>query len=182
MSDVLVIYTDDEPGVLTRVASLFRRRSFNIHSLTVGPTERPGVSRMTVVVDTDEATARRAVEHLRKLVNVLEVQQLGGGGANVLRDLALIRVNASPTKRSEVLQLVEVFRANVVDIAEDSLVIECTGSLAKIEALVDTLRPFGIIELGRTGAVAMARGTRTPAVPAKTLPLRTGTSSETMSV
>jgi acetolactate synthase-1/3 small subunit len=181
MSDVLVIYTDDEPGVLTRVASLFRRRSFNIHSLTVGPTERPEVSRMTVVVDTDEATARRAVEHLRKLVNVLEVQQLGGGGANVLRDLALIRVKAGPTKRSEVLQLVEVFRANVVDIAEDSLVIECTGSLAKIEALVDTLRPFGIIELGRTGAVAMARGTRTEPKAAVT-PLRTGISAGAMSV
>ena len=174
MSHVLVVYTDDEPGVLTRVASLFRRRGFNIHSLTVGPTERPEVSRMTVVVDTDEATARRAVEHLRKLVNVLEVQQLGIGRANVLRDLALIRVNAGPAKRSEVLQLVEVFRANVVDIADDTLVIECTGSLGKIEALVDTLRPFGIIELGRTGAVAMARGTRTP-VKAAIAPLRTGT-------
>ena len=174
MSHVLVVYTDDEPGVLTRVASLFRRRSFNIHSLTVGPTERPGVSRMTVVVDTDEATARRAVEHLRKLVNVLEVQQLGPGRSNVIRDLALIRVNADSTRRSEVLQLVEVFRANVVDIADDSLVIECTGSLGKIEALVDTLRPFGIIELGRTGAVAMARGTRT-ALKAAVAPLRTGT-------
>ncbi|MDR3684537.1 MAG: acetolactate synthase small subunit [Geothrix sp.] len=181
MSHVLVVYTDDEPGVLTRVASLFRRRGFNIHSLTVGPTERPDVSRMTVVVDTDEATARRAVEHLRKLVNVLEVQQLGSGGVNVVRDLALIRVNAGLSKRSEVLQLVEVFRANVVDIAEDTLVIECTGSLAKIEALVDTLRPFGIIELGRTGAVAMARGT--PVTPkAAIAPLRTGTSSGSMSV
>lgn len=176
MSHVLVVYTDDEPGVLTRVASLFRRRGFNIHSLTVGPTERLEVSRMTVVVDTDEATARRAVEHLRKLVNVLEVQQLGIGRANVLRDLALIRVNAGPARRSEVLQLVEVFRANVVDIADDSLVIECTGSLGKIEALVDTLRPFGIIELGRTGAVAMARGTRTPP-KAAIAPLRTGTGS-----
>jgi acetolactate synthase-1/3 small subunit len=181
MSHVLVVYTDDEPGVLTRVASLFRRRGFNIHSLTVGPTERPDVSRMTVVVDTDEATARRAVEHLRKLVNVLEVQQLGTGGVNVVRDLALIRVSAGPAKRSEVLQLVEVFRANVVDIAEDTLVIECTGSLAKIEALVDTLRPFGIIELGRTGAVAMARGT--PAAhKASIAPLRTGTSPGSMSV
>ncbi len=181
MSHVLVVYTDDEPGVLTRVASLFRRRGFNIHSLTVGPTERPEVSRMTVVVDTDEATARRAVEHLRKLVNVLEVQQLGSGGVNVVRDLALIRVSAGPSKRSEVLQLVEVFRANVVDIAEDTLVIECTGSLAKIEALVDTLRPFGIIELGRTGAVAMARGTPVSR-KAAIAPLRTGTSSGSMSV
>ena len=161
MSHVLVIYTDDEPGVLTRVAMLFRRRGFNIHSLTVGPTERVHVSRMTVVVDTDEATARRAVEHLRKLVNVLEVQQLGHG-RNVVRDLALLRVSTSQG-RSEVLQLVQVFRANVVDIADDSVVIECTGSLGKIEALVDSLRPFGILELGRTGAVAMARGLRSEA-------------------
>jgi acetolactate synthase-1/3 small subunit len=161
MSHVLVIYTDDEPGVLTRVAMLFRRRGFNIHSLTVGPTEQVHVSRMTVVVDTDEATARRAVEHLRKLVNVLEVQQLGHG-RNVVRDLALLRVSTAQG-RSEVLQLVQVFRANVVDIADDSVVIECTGSLGKIEALVDSLRPFGILELGRTGAVAMARGLRSEA-------------------
>ena len=159
MSHVLVVYTDDEPGVLTRVASLFRRRGFNIHSLTVGPTERPSVSRMTIVVDADEALARRAVEHLRKLVNVLEVQQLSQK-RKVIRDLALIRVKAGAEIRSAVLELVQVFRATVVDIAEDSVVIESTGSLDKIEALVDMLRPYGILEVGRTGAVAMARGTR----------------------
>ncbi len=180
MSHVLVIYTDDEPGVLTRVAMLFRRRGFNIHSLTVGPTERVHVSRMTVVVDTDEATARRAVEHLRKLVNVLEVQQLGHG-RNVVRDLALLRVSTAQG-RSEVLQLVQVFRANVVDIADDSVVIECTGSLGKIEALVDSLRPFGILELGRTGAVAMARGQRSEAsnrqaAEAVVAPISSGTMS-----
>ncbi len=181
MSHVLVIYTDDEPGVLTRVAMLFRRRGFNIHSLTVGPTERVHVSRMTVVVDTDEPTARRAVEHLRKLVNVLEVQQLGHGH-NVVRDLALLRVATNQGRRSEVLQLVQVFRANVVDIADDSVVIECTGSLGKIEALVDSLRPFGILELGRTGAVAMARGQRSEAsnrlaASATQAPISTGTMS-----
>lgn len=159
MSHVLVVYTDDEPGVLTRVALLFRRRGFNIHSLTVGPTERPDVSRMTLVVDTDEAQARRAVEHLKKLVNVLQVEQLGHA-RKIVRDLALVRVSTSAANRSEVLQLVQVFRANVVDIAEDSLVIECTGGLGKIEALVNALRPFGILELGRTGAVAMGRGHR----------------------
>jgi len=180
MSHVLVVYTDDEPGVLTRVASLFRRRGFNIHSLTVGPTERPGVSRMTVVVVTDEATARRAVEHLRKLVNVLEVQQLGERPM-VVRDLVLLRVATAQEVRSEVLQLAQVFRAAVVDIADDSLVIECTGSLAKIDALVDSMRPYGILELGRTGAVAMLRGSRTPTTRA-TVPLRTGTGSEAMSV
>jgi len=179
MPHVLVVYTDDEPGVLTRVASLIRRRGFNIHSLTVGPTERAGLSRMTIVVDTDAPRVRQAVEHLRKLVNVLEVQQLGEH-PKVLRDLALVRVAAGPETRSAVLQLAQVFRATVVDIAEDSLVIECTGSLGKIEALVDTLRPFGILELGRTGAVAMARGTR-PAPQVRSA-LQRGPSTGTMSV
>ncbi len=154
MPHVLVVYTDDEPGVLTRVASLIRRRGFNIHSLTVGPTERAGLSRMTIVVDAEAPTVRQAVEHLRKLVNVLAVEQLGDRPM-VVRDLVLVRVAATPEVRSEVLQLAQVFRANVVDIADDSLVIECTGSLAKIDALVDSMRPFGILELGRTGAVAI---------------------------
>lgn len=181
MSHVLVAYTDDEPGVLTRVASLFRRRGFNIHSLTVGPTERPGVSRMTIVVDADEALARRAVEHLRKLVNVLEVQQLSQK-RNVIRDLALVRVKAGPDVRSAVLDLVQVFRATVVDIAEDSLVIECTGNLNKVEALVDMLRPYGILEVGRTGAVAMARGTRKGAAPEAAAGEAGSGASEVMSV
>ncbi|HJV47911.1 MAG TPA: acetolactate synthase small subunit [Geothrix sp.] len=178
---VLVVYTDDEPGVLTRVASLIRRRGFNIHSLTVGPTERAGLSRMTIVVDSDAQRVRQAVEHLRKLVNVLEVQQLGEG-PSVVRDLVLLRVATAPAVRAEVLQLAQVFRAAVVDIAEDSVVIECTGSLAKIDALVDSMRPFGILEMGRTGAVAMARGTRTVTKAKAAVPLRTGTSPEAMSV
>jgi acetolactate synthase-1/3 small subunit len=178
---VLVVYTDDEPGVLTRVASLIRRRGFNIHSLTVGPTERAGLSRMTIVVDSDSSRVGQAVEHLRKLVNVLEVEQLGHTPM-VVRDLVLVRVATAPEVRSEVLQLVQVFRAAVVDIADDSLVIECTGSLAKIDALVDAMRPYGILEMGRTGAVAMSRGAR-PAKSARVaVPLRTGTSSESMSV
>jgi acetolactate synthase-1/3 small subunit len=170
MPHVLVVYTDDEPGVLTRVASLFRRRGFNIHSLTVGPTERPRQSRMTLVVDAEEATVRLAVEHLKKQVNVLEVQQLGDR-PKVVRDLALIRVAAGLEVRSEILQLAQVFRANVVDIAGDSLAIECSGGPDKIDALVDALRPFGILELGRTGAVAMARGPRaSPERPAAAPP------------
>ncbi len=180
-SQVLVVYTDDEPGVLTRIASLIRRRGFNIHSLTVGPTERAGLSRMTIVVDSEAPMVRQAVEHLRKLVNVLEVQPLGER-PKVVRDLVLVRVAAGPEVRSEVLQLAQVFRATVVDIAEDSLVIECTGSLDKIDALVDAMRPFGILELGRTGAVAMARGTRTPPPTRAAMPLHTGTGPEAMSV
>jgi acetolactate synthase-1/3 small subunit len=178
---VLVVYTDDEPGVLTRVASLIRRRGFNIHSLTVGPTEQAGLSRMTIVVDSDAQRVRQAVEHLRKLVNVLEVEQLADRPM-VVRDLVLVRVATAPAVRSEVLQLAQVFRAAVVDIAEDSVVIECTGSLAKVDALVDSMRPFGILELGRTGAVAMARGTRTVTQVPTAVPLRTGTTHEAMSV
>ncbi len=181
MTHVLVVYTDDEPGVLTRIASLIRRRGFNIHSLTVGPTERAGLARMTIVVDSDAPMVRQAVEHLRKLVNVLEVQQLGDQ-PKVVRDLALVRVAAGPEVRSEVLQLAQVFRATVVDIAEESLVIECTGSLDKIDALVDAMRPFGILDLGRTGAVAMARGTRKPPKGRATVLLRTGTGPEGTSV
>jgi acetolactate synthase-1/3 small subunit len=181
MPHVLVVYTDDEPGVLTRVASLIRRRGFNIHSLTVGPTERTGLSRMTIVVDSDAPMVRQAVEHLRKLVNVLEVQQLGERPM-VVRDLVLVRVATAPEVRSEVLQLAQVFRAAVVDIADDSLVIECTGSLGKIDALVDSMRPFGILELGRTGAVAMARGTRTSTSNRPAAPLRMASGSDAMSV
>ena len=181
MPHVRVVYTDDEPGVLTRVASLIRRRGFNIHSLTVGPTERAGLSRMTIVVDSEAPMVRQAVEHLRKLVNVLEVQQLGERPM-VVRDLVLLRVATAPEVRSEVLQLAQVFRAAVVDIADDSLVIECTGSLAKIDALVDSMRPYGILELGRTGAVAMLRGSRKAARSRATVPLRTGAGPEAMSV
>lgn len=181
MPHVLVVYTDDEPGVLTRVASLIRRRGFNIHSLTVGPTERAGCSRMTIVVDSEAPKVRQAVEHLRKLVNVLEVQQLSELPM-VVRDLVLLRVATAPELRSEVLQLAQVFRAAVVDIADGSLVIECTGSLAKIDALVDSMRPFGILEMGRTGAVAMARGTRTTTANRPAAPLRTVSASDAMSV
>jgi len=181
MAHVLVVYTDDEPGVLTRVASLIRRRGFNIHSLTVGPTERAGLSRMTIVVDAEAPTVRQAVEHLRKLVNVLAVEQLGDRPM-VVRDLVLVRVAASPEVRSEVLQLTQVCRANVVDIPGYRQATHDRGSLANPAAPVYAMRPFGILELGRTGAVAMARGTRTPTPSRTTVPLRTGTGPEAMSV
>jgi acetolactate synthase I/III small subunit len=157
MPHVLVAYTDDESGVLNRVASLFRRRAFNIHSLTVGPTEVAGVSRMTIVVDTDEAGIRRAAVNLEKLLNVRKVECLSDR-PSVTRDLVLLRVASDPHTRPQILQLVQAFRAAVVDIAADSMIVECTGSSAKIDALVEALRPFGILELGRSGAVAMARG------------------------
>jgi acetolactate synthase I/III small subunit len=152
-----VAYVEDVPGVLNRVASLFRRRSYNIESLTVGQTEKVGVSRMTIVMEGDDTTARLMEANLYKLVNVLRVQDVTYV-PSVLRDLALIKVNAPPSTRAQVLQVVEVFRARVVDVATEALVIEITGTEDKILGLVEVLEPFGIIEMVRTGVVAMTRG------------------------
>jgi acetolactate synthase-1/3 small subunit len=154
-----VVYMDDQPGVLNRVASLLRRRAFNIESLTVGHTETSGVSRMTLVVDLDRDAARRLEAHLHKLVNVLRVEDVTDRPV-VFRDLALIKVAAAPEARAGVMQLVQVFRARVVDLAADSLVIEATGTEDKIDGLLEVLRPFGVIEMVRTGRVAMERGSR----------------------
>jgi acetolactate synthase-1/3 small subunit len=157
MQHTLVVLVEDKPGVLNRVASLFRRRAFNIESLTVGHTDRPGISRMTIVVDSDQTDAERVIAHLYKLVNVIQVADLTSSPA-VSRDLALVKVGASSANRSEVMQFVDVFRARIVDVANDSLIVEITGTEDKIESFVDVLRPFGISEMVRTGIVAMARG------------------------
>src|SRR5918999_2443509 len=154
-----VVIVEDLPGVLNRISSLFRRRGFNIESLTVGHTERPGVSRMTVVVMTDEAGAQRFVAHLYKLVNVISVADITAVPA-VFRDLAMIKVAAPQERRPEIVHLVEVFRARIVDLAPDSLTIEITGGHEKIDGLLDVLRPYGVLEMARTGRVAMARGAR----------------------
>jgi len=151
-----VAYVEDKPGVLNRVASLLRRRNFNIESLTVGHTEQNGVSRMTIVVDADDLTARRIEANLYKLVNVLRVDDVTDNAA-VVRDLALIKVAVTPANRSEVIQLADVFRARVVDVDNESLIIEITGTEDKIEKLVDVMRSFGIIEMVQTGIVAMSR-------------------------
>jgi len=152
-----VVYVEDRPGVLNRVVSLFRRRGFNIESLSVGHTDLSGVSRMTIVMEADEADARLVEANLYKLVNVLRVEGLSEGDA-VLRDLALIKVRATTEQRAQVLQIVNVFRARVVDVVTEAMVVEITGSEDKIEGLVDVLRPFGIIEMARTGTIAMRRG------------------------
>ncbi len=157
MHHTLVAYVEDKPGVLNRVASLFRRRAFNIESLTVGHTDQPGVSRMTIVVDTDDLGARRLEANLYKLVNILRVQDVSGEAA-VVRDLALIKVAADSQTRAQVMQLCDVFRARVVDVTNESLVIEITGTEDKIDGLMEVLRPYGIIEMVRTGIVAMRRG------------------------
>ena len=161
MLNIFVVYVENKPGVLTRVASLFRRRAFNIESLTVGHTETPGVSRMTVVVDTDEYGARRLEAHLYKLVPCRRVDNITSA-PSISRDLALIKVAATGDARTHVMQLVDVYRARIVDVSPESLVIEATGTEDKIDSLVEVLRPYGVIELVRTGRVAMARGTLPP--------------------
>jgi acetolactate synthase-1/3 small subunit len=158
MQSTLVALVEDKPGVLTRVASLFRRRNYNIESLTVGHTEKPGVSRMTIVVDSTRTNVEKVAQNLYKLVNVIRVEDVTEQ-PNVLRDLALIKVQAEGGgTRSEIMQLVDTFRARVVDVGLDTLMVEVTGTEDKVDGLVDVLRPYGIVEMVRTGRVAMARG------------------------
>ena len=159
------VYVEDRPGVLNRVASLFRRRNFNIVSLAVGHSETPGVSRMTVVVQTDAGGAQRIEAHLYKLINVIRVEDITHRPA-VIRDLALIKVSADREHRPSLMQLAEVFGARVVDVGPESIVIEMAGSEAKIDGLLDVLRPYGVLEMVRTGRVAMARGVGTGSGPA----------------
>lgn len=153
-----VVYVEDKPGVLTRTASLFRRRAFNIESLNVGKTHRPGVSSLTCVIEADEDTARRIEANLYKLVNVLEVHDITHQ-ARIERELALIKVKAPAAMRSEILQAVEVFGARVVDMAPTSMVVEISGSPDRIAGLQALLDPYGIEEMVQTGSVAMTRGT-----------------------
>jgi acetolactate synthase-1/3 small subunit len=160
MLHTLVVHVENKPGVLNRVASLFRRRAYNIESLTVGHTDKPGVSRMTIALDTDAGGAARLQAHLYKLVNVLHVEDVTSTPA-VFRDLAMIKVAANQETRTHLMQLVMAFRARVVDVATESLVIEVTGTEDKIESMLEVLRPYGVLEMVRTGRVAMCRGPRT---------------------
>ncbi len=153
----IIALVQDRPGVLTRVAGLFRRRGFNIASLAVGASERKGLSRLTFVVTGDQYTVEQATRHLEKLIDVVKVSNISEEDV-VARELALIKVRATPSNRSEILEMVNLFRAKVVDVGTLSLVIETTGEEDKIDALYDLLRPFGILELMRTGRVAMVRG------------------------
>ena len=153
----LVILVEDVPGVLNRVSSLFRRRTFNIESLTVGHTDMAGVSRMTIVVDGDAGSVERLTHLLYKLVNVIQVEDLTAKPM-VRRDLAMIKISTASEKRAEIFQMVEVFRARVVDVTQTSLIIEITGDTDKIDGFVTVLKPLGIIEMVRTGTVAMERG------------------------
>jgi acetolactate synthase-1/3 small subunit len=164
MNHTLAVLVEDKPGVLNRVASLFRRRQFNIESLTVGHTEQAGISRMTIVTECSEIEIERLVAYLYKLVNVLQVNDLTNV-PSVTRDLAMIKVNASIDNRTHIMQIVDVFRARIVDVTNSSFIIEITGDEDKIEGFIENLRPFGIIEMGRTGVVAMGRGSGSQVSP-----------------
>ena len=153
----LVAFMEDKPGVLSHVANLFRRRNYNIESLTVGHSETPGISRMTIVVNANEAVLEQVIKQLYKLINVTKVTGVTNGAA-VIRELALIKVHAPPANRAEIKQLVDIFRAQIIDVSHESMTIEITGTEDKVDSLIEMLRPLGIKELTRTGRVAMARG------------------------
>lgn len=157
MKHTLVAWVEDKPGVLNRVASLFRRRAFNIESLTVGRTHEPEISRMTIRVDTEQTAPHLVEANLAKLFNVIDVRDVTHL-PTVVRDLALIKVRANAGALAELNQLADIFRAKIVDVSTDSVIIEVTGDEDKINGLIEVLRPRGIIEMVRTGLVAMVRG------------------------
>jgi len=153
----LVALVEDKPGVLNRIASLFRRRAFNIQSLAVGGSEQPGLSRMTIVTGGDAAQVEQVRKQLEKLINVVKVSDITEEDM-VTRELALIKVKASASTRSEIMQIVDIFRANIVDVAPGSMTVEVTGDENKLNSLLRLLRGFGVKELSRTGRIALTRG------------------------
>jgi acetolactate synthase-1/3 small subunit len=155
----LSVLVEDKPGVLARVASLFSRRSFNIESLAVGPTELPDVSRMTIVVSVDDLPLEQVTKQLNKLINVLKIVELEDD-SSVQRELLLVKVRADQETRSQVLELVQMFRAKVVDVSSDAMTIEATGASDKLAALLRVLEPYGIKELVQSGVVALGRGSK----------------------
>ncbi len=157
MRHTLAVLVQNSPGVLARVAGLFSRRGFNIDSLSVGRTEKIDVSRMTIVVEVDDVTIEQVTKQLHKLVDVIKIGDITKEQF-VDRELMLIKVNADPALRGEIMQIVDIFRARIVDIGRKSLTIEATGDEEKINAIEQSLAPFGIRELVRTGKVAMVRG------------------------
>jgi acetolactate synthase-1/3 small subunit len=157
---VLTALVENRPGVLSRVANLFRRRNFNIDSLTVGRTHKDDLSRMTLVMDATQEEVERLEKNLYKLIDVIQVEHMTGK-PSLYRDLALIKVAVSGENRREVHELADIFRARIIDVSQESMIIEVTGEEAKIENFTDLLRPFGIIEMVRTGVVAMGRGEHT---------------------
>ena len=155
----LSVLVENKPGVLVRISALFSRRGFNIDSLAVGPTEHVDVSRMTIVVNCDELPLEQVTKQLNKLINVLKIVELDAA-ASIQRELLLVKVKVDAATRSAVLETVELFRAHVVDVGPETLVVEATGTTEKLAALVGALEPFGIRELVQSGLVGVARGAR----------------------
>jgi len=153
----LVALVEDKPGVLNRMASLFRRRGFNIESIAVGHSELPHISRMTIIVDGTTTMVEQVRKQLDKVIDVIKVSDVTGEGT-IARELALIKVKATSANRSEIMQIVDIFRANIVDVASDSVTVEVTGDEQKVNSLYNLLRGFGIREIARTGSIAMTRG------------------------
>jgi acetolactate synthase-1/3 small subunit len=156
----LSVLVENSPGVLARVSSLFSRRAYNIDSLAVGPTENPDYSRMTIVIDVEGHALEQVVQQLDKLVNVISITELDPI-VSVQRELLLVKVATTATTRSQVLETVQLFRAKVVDVAQDAVTIEATGNAEKIQALLSVLEPYGIKELVQSGLVAISRGLKT---------------------
>ncbi len=159
MKHTLAVLVENKPGVLVRVAGLFSRRGFNIESLNVGRTENHDVSRMTIEVEGDDSLIEQVTKQLHKLIDVIKISDISKE-EYVDRDLVMIKVNAEPGQRVELLQMAGVFRARVVDLGRKTMTLECTGNEGKINAFEETLRPYGIKELVRTGKIAMLRGSR----------------------
>ncbi|MFP5309885.1 MAG: acetolactate synthase small subunit [Actinomycetes bacterium] len=159
MRHTLSVLVENKPGVLTRIAGMFARRGYNIHSLAVGPTEDARVSRLTIVVGTEAVQLEQIVKQLNKLVHVLKIVELDPDDS-VEREMQLVKVSADPTTRSQIIELADVFRAKIVDVDHDSLTIEAAGAPAKLEAMVELLEPYGIREMVRSGTISLARGSR----------------------
>jgi acetolactate synthase-1/3 small subunit len=159
MKHTIAVILENKPGALTRIAGLFSRRSFNIDSLSVGATDNPDYSRMTITVHGDEDVLEQVTKQLSKLINIIRVSELLPS-ESVERELAIVKVSADRENRSEIMQIVNIFRAKIIDVSARSMIIEVTGDEEKIDAIITLLRQFGIKELARTGKVSMVRGTR----------------------
>lgn len=165
MTHTLTVLVENTPGILARVAGLFSRRGFNIESLAVGRSEDPGISRMTIVVEGDDQILEQVTKQLHKLVDVIKICDVTRDDF-VDRELVMIKVNTESATRGEIMQLVDIFRSRIVDVGPKTLTIEVTGYESKINAFENSLRPFGILEMVRTGKVAMLRGFRSTTISA----------------
>lgn len=156
MKHILSMLVNDQPRVLARVASLIGQRNFNIESISVGESEEPGLSRMVIVTEGDERTMEQVTKQLHKLVDVIKIQDLSVEEA-VVRELMLVKVGANPSVRTEIAGIVEPFRASIVDVGYNTMVIQATGEQAKLDNILELLRPYGIKEVARTGVTALSR-------------------------